>query len=150
RRQLFHRREVRRLVELAAVRGAVAEEHDDDPAGLAHLLGERDADADHEIAPEGTALAENTPGRVDDVHHAALAPICAAFLEGDVAKDLFGGKPTRDPVGEATMTIQHRIVGPQSGQRRDLTSLLAGARVESRRQLTRHRELTNALLEPPR
>ncbi len=118
--------------------------------GLAHLLGERDADADHEVAAERAALAENSPRRVDDVHHAALAAIGAALLVGDVTEDLFRRQVARDPVGEAAVPVEHRIVGPERGERRDLASLLAGPRVQRRRQLARHRELADALLEPPR
>ena len=146
----LHRGEIRRLVKLAAVRGAIAEEHDHHAPGLPHLLRERDAGADHEVAAERAALAEDASRGVDYVHHATLAAVRAALLEGDVAEDLLRGKTARDPVGEAAVAVEHGIVGLQRGERSDLASLVAGAGMEGRGQLTRHRQLADPLLQPPR
>jgi len=71
--ELPDRGQVERLVELALVGGAVAEERDRHAARPLHLRGERRANREGDAGADDPVRAEHAPVEVGDVHGSALA-----------------------------------------------------------------------------
>ena len=112
-RQFPDRGEIHRLVEDTLVRGAVAEERDDDLVGAAQLRGQRRAGAERHRRADDSVRAQNVEVQVGDMHRAAEATAITG-----VAAQQFGHHAVEvgalgDAVAVASMVAGHVIVVAQ-------------------------------------
>ena len=124
-RQLPDRRHVERLVEGALVVGAVAEEGDDDLAGLHALGGQGRADRDRDAAADDAVGAEIAHRDVGDVHRAAAALAVAGRLAEEFGEHPLHVRALGDAVAVAAMRRGDLVLDRQRHADADRARFLA-------------------------
>src|SRR5205814_2013927 len=113
------RGEVERLVERTLLRGAVAEEAQDDLALLSDLRREGDACRLGDALTDDSGRAEEPAARVEEVHRAAVAAAQTVLAAVDLGHDRLRVRPERDRIAVTAVGRHQLVAGLYRGERAD-------------------------------
>ena len=147
--QLPERGHVEGFVDLALVRGAVAEIGDADIVLPLVAVGEGEACAQRDLRADDAVAAEEVLLAAEHVHRAALAAGIAAFAAGELGHDAARGHAGGQHVAVVAVAGDDLIVAFEDGLDADDDGFLADVEVAEAGDETHAVELAGFFLETP-